>query len=163
MIVSDIVDEIEEEDEGEKCPVCQDADLEGATRYYPLCDCRESLCFECLEKIIKSSFRCPFCNLDFTAETLRQTEQDLRKKMLKSRVPKTDSLDKIVKEWAGILNSLSSAMEDELMYMDCGDDTDNGMGDDLPDLFGGPLALRRRGMTTRSNQSMLLSGMVAPD
>merc|ERR1719433_1684442 len=126
------------ESEADKCPICQVADLEGATLFYPLCDCRESLCFDCLQKIIKSSFRCPFCNLDFTSETLRQTEQDLRKKMLKAADNQsigvsTSELDEFVKEWATILKSLAVSMEDEPAFMDCGDDDVDGMGDDLPD------------------------------
>jgi len=162
---SEVIEEEEEDDGYSHCPVCEDAKLKGATLFYPLCNCNHSLCFSCLQRIVTDRFRCPFCNLDFTSETLRQSEQDLKKKMLKADIPgiEDSELTKYVQEWTTVLKSLAASMEDDLAFMDCAEDDVNGVGDDLPDLFAGPLALRRRGLTSRSNQSMRLSGMVAPD
>jgi len=111
------------------CPICMVSELTAATKVYPLCLCKLSICFDCLRRWAETKYCCPFCNIPFTQIALQQTEDELRVR-LRGKV-ETGKLEEVVSAWAELLNHLRAEMEIGLtvLSMDSLGDDDDGFYD----------------------------------
>jgi len=105
----------------EYCPICTTNLLTEATKVYPLCDCKVSLCFDCLRCWAKRKYCCPFCNIPFSQNTIRQTAEELRVR-LRNHVA-LEHLDEVVEAWVNQLTEMRSDMEVGLAMLNI--DSDN--------------------------------------
>jgi len=102
------------------CPICTTQELTAATKVYPLCQCKLSMCFDCLRKWVKMRYSCPFCNIPFSQNTFRQTKEELRMRLCGNVAP--NLLDQIVEAWVTQLSEMRSEMEVGLAILDMDSD-----------------------------------------
>jgi len=93
----------------ENCPICRSKELTWATKVYPICECKLYLCFDCLRRWAKIKYCCPFCNIPFSQNTLRQTAEELTLRLNGKVV--SDLLEEVVEAWVKQLKDMSSEME----------------------------------------------------
>jgi len=120
------------------CPICMVSELTAATKVYPLCQCKLSICFDCLRRWAETKYCCPFCNIPFTQIALQQTEQELRVR-LRGKVD-TGKLEEVVSAWTELLRHLRTEMEVGLTVLNM-----DSLGDDdgFYDLVWQPLQRSR--------------------
>jgi len=120
------------------CPICMVSELTAATKVYPLCQCKLSICFDCLRRWAETKYCCPFCNIPFTQIALQQTEQELRVRLLEQ--VDTGKLEEVVSAWAELLRHLRTEMEVGLTVLNI-----DALGDDdgFYDLVWQPLQRSR--------------------
>jgi len=91
------------------CPICMVSELTAAMRVYPLCQCKLSICFDCLKRWAETKYCCPFCNIPFTQDALKQTEEQLKMR-LQGQVA-VDVLEIVVEAWLSLLAALRPELE----------------------------------------------------
>jgi len=127
------------EDGEPRCPICNISELTAATKVYPLCQCKLSICFDCLKRWAEIKYCCPFCNIHFTSDALHQTKEDL---MIRLRGKVDDSmLEEVVDDWVELLQLLCNGMDVGLVLLNM--ESADGSDIELPDLFAPTLERAR--------------------
>jgi len=127
-------------DYGDKyCPICTTSELTAATKVYPLCECKLSICFDCLRRWAETKYCCPFCNISFTQNALNQTKEELRIRLRHKVAPAM--LEGVIEDWNDLLEQLRSHMEIGLTVLNMDSPSDDD--DEFYDLLNQPLQRSR--------------------